>query len=60
MLQLPIGRLIWTFHSLSVFTQVLATKLSAKQNLVITDSDYHELLKAAEEFSSLCSDVSSA
>ena len=58
MLQLPIGRLIWTFHSLSVFTQVLATKLSAKQNLVITDSDYHELLKAAEEFSSLCSDVS--
>jgi hypothetical protein len=56
-LQLPLGRLFWTFQKLASFSQLL-TGGRGDPSVRITDTDYQELLADAEEFCSLCAQAS--
>jgi hypothetical protein len=55
MLDLPIGRLFWTFQRLAAFSQTLTTLWTqGLREVVLSAYDYDEVLRNADEFSSLC------
>lgn len=59
MLQLPIGRLFWTFQRLASTSQFFSSMVQGHNtNLVLSAEDYEETLSMAEEFTGLCLDTS--